>query len=51
MPASAGLVALAVMGGATERLECEREYNTQMAAAEAKRKAAGGSGSDGVPPA
>ena len=25
MPASAGLVALAVMGGATERLECERE--------------------------
>ena len=39
------------MGGAAERLECERKYNAQMMAAEAKRKTAGGSGSDGVPAA
>jgi hypothetical protein len=39
------------MGGAAERLKCEREYNAQMMAAETKRKAAAESGSDGVPPA
>jgi hypothetical protein len=40
-----------LMDGAAERLECERKYNAQMTAAEAKRTAAGGSGSGGVPPA